>query len=50
MRRRITIFAVVIASAALAACSDVVAPTSHAEDCRSGYISSDGRFICTDPG
>jgi hypothetical protein len=50
MRRPLLLLALVVSSIAIAACTSVTAPTSRQDDCKSGYISSDGRFICTDPG
>jgi len=50
MRRSLLLLALTITSVALAACTSVTAPTSRQDDCKSGYTSSDGRFICTDPG
>lgn len=47
MRRRIALLALVATSAILAACAQVTAPK---DDCRSGYVNSEGFFVCTDPG
>lgn len=56
MRRSLILLALVVSSVAIAACSETsTAPTRKAPgaanfDCRSGYISSDGRFVCDSTG
>jgi hypothetical protein len=48
MRRRIILSVALLANAALAACSNISAPTSKSDDC-SGYMTSDGRCLPCDP-
>ncbi len=55
--RPIALLSILAVTILAVACSDSVtaparapraAPTSSGHDCRSGYISGDGRYICTD--